>query len=110
MSRTRSYSQRPQAAVADLNRSAKEMIDQKTDPVLWGLLVSGLDDAREHLETLVAQMAAKGSVDEEEYRVALGHIYAHLNRAWNSRDCREEITQKEWAQITRFPGDVEPVG
>lgn len=86
------------------------MIDQNTNPVPWSLLVSGLDDAREHLALLVEEMAAKGSIDEEELRIALGHIYAHLNRAWHSRDHTEEITQKDWAQISRFPTDVEPVG
>jgi polyhydroxyalkanoate synthesis regulator phasin len=86
------------------------MIDQKKDTVPWSLLVSGLDDAREHLEKLVDEMAAKGSIDEEEFRVALGHIYAHLNRAWHSRDHSDEIEQKDWERFSRFPKDIEPVG
>jgi hypothetical protein len=86
------------------------MINQKTNPVSWIQLVSGLDDAREHLEELVNKMAADGSVDEEELRVALGHIYAHLNRAWHSRDLPEDIPEKDWERLSRFPQDVAPVG
>jgi polyhydroxyalkanoate synthesis regulator phasin len=86
------------------------MIDEKTNPVPWSLLVSGLDDAREHLEKLVGEMAAKGSIEEEELRVALGHVYAHLNRAWHTRDRIDEVAEKDWVQLGRFPTDVDPVG
>ncbi len=86
------------------------MIDQNTNPVPWSLLVSGLDDAREHLEKLVDDMAAKGSIEEEELRVALGHIYAHLNRAWHTRDRTADVAETDWVQISRFPTDVDPVG
>lgn len=92
-------------------RSAeRKMIDQNNNPVAWSLLVSGLDDAREHLENLVDVMAAKGSIEEEELRIALGHIYAHLNRTWHTRDRSEEVLEKDWDQISRFPTDVDPVG
>lgn len=86
------------------------MINQKTNPVPWSALVSELDDAREHLEKLVADMAATGSIEEEEFRVALGHIYAHLNRAWRTRDRCEEVAQEDWPEVSRFPTDVDPIG
>ena len=86
------------------------MIDQNTNPVPWSLLVSRLDDARQHLEKLVDDMAANGSIEEEELRVALGHIYAHLNRAWHTRDQTADVAETDWAQISRFPNDVDPVG
>jgi hypothetical protein len=86
------------------------MIDQNKDPIAWSQLLHGLDDARDHLKDLVDKMTADGVIDEEEFRVALGHVYAHLNRAWHSRDLKEEIPEKDWAHLSRFPDDVSPVG
>ena len=86
------------------------MIDSDSYPVAWSLLVAELDDAREHLESLIGEMAPQGSYDEEEFRINLGHIYAHLNRAWHSRDISSEITKDQWPVFSRFPTDVTPVG
>ncbi|MCM2273682.1 MAG: hypothetical protein NDI75_02625 [Candidatus Didemnitutus sp.] len=86
------------------------MIDEKTNPVPWSQLVYGLEDAQEHLKDLVGKMTADGSIDEEELRVSLGHIYAHLNRAWHSRDLHDEVSEQDWERLSRFPEDVTPVG
>jgi hypothetical protein len=86
------------------------MIDNTSDPVAWALLVQELDDGRQHLDALIAEMVNTGQVDEEKFRVDLGHVYAHLNRAWHSRNQTSEITDQQWTTFSQFPVDVPPVG
>ena len=60
------------------------MINLKQNPVEWASLMYELDDLNEHLESLIDEMNDKGEISVEEYQVQIGHLYAHLNRAWNS--------------------------
>jgi hypothetical protein len=69
-----------------------------------------LEDAREHLEDLVKRMLEAGTIDESIYSVDLGHVFAHLNRAWNTRDQEREYPESERDRFTRYPTDLEPVG
>lgn len=85
------------------------MIESKSNPVEWTLLLHELDDARDHLSKLLEQMAANGAIDEIDYRIQLGHVYSHLNRAWNGRDNRSEPNTELWEKQTLFPVDLEPV-
>ena len=55
-------------------------------------------------------MAEVESVDESEYAVQLGHVFAHLNRAWNSRNLKGQIGDSEWQNYSAFPDDLDPVG
>lgn len=57
------------------------MINETDNHVAWVLLIDELDEAREHLTELTNRMYHDGRIDESEYAVRLGHIYAHLNRA-----------------------------
>jgi len=59
----------------------KKMINKTKHYVAWALLLTELDDAKEHLESLTQKMLKDGSIDDAEFAVDLGHIYAHLNRA-----------------------------
>lgn len=87
------------------------MIDKATDPVAWSLLIQGLEDLREHLGSLTNQMARDGRIDDEDFAICMGHAYAHLNRAWNSRSLLDaEVTDERWDALTQFPTDLEPVG
>ena len=86
------------------------MINSKEHPVAWPLLLVELDDAREHLEQLICKMNASGSIEEPAFAVDLGHIYAHLNRAWHSRDLASEASAEQWSLLSRFPTDLKPVG
>ena len=86
------------------------MISQDKNPVEWVLLVTGLDEAREHLDSLASAMAEAGSIDEEDYATQLGHIYAHLNRCWNARALESEIPEAGWEEFSNFPKDLRPVG
>lgn len=87
------------------------MVDRATNPAGWAMLVQELDDAREHLEALVATMVADGRIDQPDFAVQLGHVYAHLNRAWNGRsDPEAAISDASWDVTSRFPADLNPVG
>ena len=69
-----------------------------------------LDDAKEHLETLMHEMTEDPEFAEEDYRVQLGHIYSHLNRAWNTRDrLGTEWTDEQFQELSRFPQDIAPI-
>jgi len=86
------------------------MIDNLSNPAAWALLMQELDEAREHLEVLIAEMEKNGHLDEEKFRVDLGHIYAHLNRTWHGRNQPDAITDEQWTMFSRFPADVPLVG
>jgi hypothetical protein len=80
------------------------MINQSDHPVAWALLLYALDEVREHVEQLTEQRAAAGSIDERDFAVQVGHLYAHLNRIWNGRnEGAEEGTEEQWATCSRFP-------
>ena len=76
----------------------------------WALLVTELDEARGHIEELTDTMNKEGLIEESEYSAYLGHVYAHLNRAWHSRNQDGEITDEQWPVYNQFPEDVNPVG
>ena len=86
------------------------MIDKEGNPVEWAMLLYELEDAREHLSSLVNQMNAAGGIDEVDYAVQLGHVFAHLNRGWNPRSLKGEIPDGEREKFTRFPDNLDPVG
>lgn len=86
------------------------MINKHDHPVEWALLLSGLDDAREHIEELIDRMNSVGAIDDAEFAVYIGHVYAHLNRVWHSRCLTGEVSDDQWAVLSRFPDDLEPVG
>jgi hypothetical protein len=93
------------------------MLTNTEYPVAWAMLLYELSDAHEHLGTLISEMIASGTIDESEYRIQLGHVFAHLNRAWNGRndvsleDSGKEMEPQEvYAQRSKFPDDLSPVG
>lgn len=86
------------------------MITGKDDPVLWALLIEELSEAKEHIENLANQMASNKAIDPQDFEVQIAHIYAHLNRIWNSRDATTEIDDESWEAFSSFPTDIKPVG
>lgn len=86
------------------------MINNKDNFVAWALLLTDLDEAREHLEVLINEMNQAGTIENSEFEVQLGHIYAHLNRVWHSRNQAGEITAEQWPIFSQFPKDLKPVG
>ncbi len=89
------------------------MIDRTSDPVAWARLVHDLEDAREHLSDLLLRITDHALYGEPELRVDLGHVYAHLNRAWNLRNVPDAASRgfgpDEWDAWSRFPTDLAPV-
>ena len=86
------------------------MLNQKENVVAWSLLINELDEAKEHLESLTKKMALNGVIDDAEFAIDLGHVYAHLNRVWHSRSQESEITEEQWPIYSQFPKDLKPVG
>ena len=88
------------------------MLTKADHPTGCAMLLYELADAHEHLGKLVAQMNGDGAIDEEDYRVQLGHVFAHLNRAWHGRDDVKlaDISEDEFVkQQSEYPIDLKPV-
>ena len=85
------------------------MISMKDAPVSWAMLMYDLDDAREHLDTLIADMQGDPEFDEECFRIMLGHVYWHLNRAWRRRTIMDDSSIEDVPEAGQFPDDLEPM-
>uniref|UniRef100_UPI003F881A84 hypothetical protein n=1 Tax=Pseudocolwellia agarivorans TaxID=1911682 RepID=UPI003F881A84 len=85
------------------------MIDRKSNPNEWSTLLYELDDAKEHLESLVNQLNGAGKIDEEDFKIQLSHIYAHVNRSWNIRNLETDFNIQDSAKLSRFPTDIDPL-
>ena len=53
--------------------------------------------------------AKKGKIDVEGYSIDIAHVYAHLNRGWNSREVIGELSESQWEEYRAFPKDIEPL-
>ncbi|RYG56778.1 hypothetical protein EON80_28985 [bacterium] len=85
------------------------MINRKEHPIGWSLLLDDLSDAHEHLGTLLKEIAEDPEYGEPELRVELGHVFAHLNRAWCRRNIPEDFADSDWECASAFPSDLEPL-
>ena len=76
------------------------------------MLMYELSDAHEHLGELIAQMNAEGGIDEPDFAVYLGHVYAHLNRAWHGRNDPnlDQLSDEKFIERNQFPTDLKPIG
>ena len=88
------------------------MLSQEEHPVGWAMLMYELADAHEHLGNLIAEMQAAGGSDEDEFAIDLGHVFAHLNRAWHGRNDPQldTLPYEQRAERSRYPCDLPPVG
>ena len=88
------------------------MLTKAEHPVAWAMLMYELTDAREHLGALIDLMVAEGAIDESDFGVQLGHVFAHLNRAWHGRDDArlDDVPDELHAERSRFLDDLSPVG
>ena len=84
------------------------MIDKRLQPVEWSEFIYELEDAFEHLGKLIKDVDQVTDYDDDTLRVDLGHVYAHLNRAWRRSSMALADRDREWA--TRFPDDLAPIG
>jgi len=79
------------------------MINRTDNPVGWSLLLSELEDAHEHLGNLIKEISDGSEYGEPELQIDLGHVYAHLNRAWRRRVIAEDFSEAEWEAARAFP-------
>ncbi len=88
------------------------MLAKAKHPVAWAMWVDELSDAHEHLGDLIDQIVAESSLDEDEFRILLGHVVSHLNRAWHGRDDPrlDDLSAEAFSERSRFPVDLVPVG
>jgi len=85
------------------------MIDRKLRPLEWSDVMYELTDALEHLDKLVKDIDQTPDYDQDTFRIDLGHVYAHLNRAWSSsKGDTEEAIGRDAASA--FPADLGPIG
>jgi hypothetical protein len=83
------------------------MINKNENYAAWALLMYELEDAQKHLETLMQDMTEDAEFDETDFRIQLGHIYSHLNRARNGRNNESsESTLEQHEQWSQFPKDL----
>ena len=86
------------------------MIDSKNHPVEWAILTMRLSEAREQLDSLIAELDARGSLDDPEFGIPLAHVFVHLNQAWNGRDKIGEWSDEESARFSHHPSEFLPGG
>ncbi|RUL75965.1 hypothetical protein [Dyella choica] len=84
------------------------MIDRNLQPVEWAAFMYELGDALEHLENLIKDIEQTPDYDEDAFRIDLGHVYAHLNRAW--RRSAKAVADDDWELASQFPDDLSPIG
>ncbi|MDR2013395.1 MAG: hypothetical protein LBQ20_10275 [Rhodanobacter sp.] len=85
------------------------MINRNDNSVGWAMLLHDLEDAHEHLGNLIKEISSSTEYEEPELRMDLGHVYAHLSRAWRRRHVTEDFTESEWVAAGAFPDDLEPI-
>jgi hypothetical protein len=84
------------------------MITKENAPVGWAMLMYELEDAKEHLAQLISDVSSAPEYGEEAFRVDLGHVFSHLNRAWHRRNTPEDLNDAEWEQASQYPTDLSP--
>lgn len=74
--------------------------------MLWNL-----EDAREELSRIIEEFRPGADIDEAEFRVAMAHLYGHLNTAWNVRHATaRQLDDADGGQLNawkRFPEDID---
>ncbi len=86
------------------------MINQIENPVEWATLVYELTDAREHLTNLIRDIESQSDYSTENLSIDLGHVFAHLNRAWFRHNKTGELSDAQWDDASQFPQNLIPVG
>lgn len=83
------------------------MLNRQKNPVEWGTWLHEFTDAIEHLENLTTKIGESEEFCEVDLKIQLGHIYSHLNRAWNSRHHEVDISEEKWKEFSEFPKDID---
>ena len=69
-----------------------------------------LREAQEELIRTIKELESVPAEDDVEFRIAIEHLYNHLNTAWNSRNATDEQTAKctdeDFYKWRDFPSDI----
>ena len=70
-----------------------------------------LKEAQEELQRTAKEIEQDVSYGEEDFQVAMGHLYHHLNTAWNGKNCTnedfKEYSDENFSKWRKFPKDSE---
>ena len=70
-----------------------------------------LKEALEELQQTVKQVEQDASYEVEALQVGMGHLYHHLNTAWNGKDCTDaefkECSDDNFSKWRKFPKESE---
>jgi hypothetical protein len=75
------------------------------------MILSNLNEGLEQLQQTIEEIKRNPEYGIEEYRVEMGHLYHHLNTAWNGRDATEqeykECADASFNRWRKFPKEDE---
>lgn len=102
---------RPDTEISDLPSYYQRllMITKESAPVAWAAFMYELQDAQEHLAKLISDISSDANYDEANFRIDLGHVFSHLNRAWHGHQKANGLDEAEWVTASRFPTDLDPI-
>ena len=70
-----------------------------------------LQEAYEELARTIAEIANESGYAQEEFTVAMAHLFHHLNTAWNARnvtvDRAAACSETDFERWRQFPKDLE---
>ena len=76
-----------------------------------GVVLFHLQEAAEQLNETIRSLSSDQEYGDEAFQIEMGHLYHHLNTAWNGRDQTDEQHQKgsdeDFARFRRFPKEGE---
>jgi hypothetical protein len=77
----------------------------------WHIIASNVNEARQQLEEIEAQVARRERVDEADLKVMLEHAFHHINFAWNARRAPMRrylnLSDTDFNRWGKFPKDIE---
>jgi hypothetical protein len=74
------------------------------------LILFHLREGSEELTRTVLAVESDPEYDEAEFRIAMAHLYHHLNTAWNAREVDHqraaELSDEDYHAWQQFPADL----
>jgi len=76
----------------------------------YQIVLSNIEEALEELERIRDKVNSK-NIDDVEFKIALQHVYHHLNFSWNVRNQKtekyENLTDDEFIKWGKYPLDLD---
>ena len=70
-----------------------------------------LGEASEELQRTIQEIQDDSGYDAEEFKVAMEHIYNHINTVWNARNfssgIASELSGDNFKALRQFPTDID---